>query len=780
METVMTQFGLAQPVRRVEDPRLLKGGGRYTDDIAPAGALHGVVLRSPHAAAAITSIDIAAAKAMPGVRAIYTSADLDADGIGGLPCAVALKNRDGSDMAAPPHPVLAAGMVRHVGDPVAFIVAETPQAARDAAEAITVDYDILPSATDLATALDDGQPLVWPEVPNNRVFDWSIGDKEKTDALFARAAKVVGLTVVNNRIVVNSMEPRACIGAFDEGTGRWTLHANTQGGWLVKGLLANAVFKVEPERFRVITPDVGGGFGMKLFLYAEHALVCYAARRIGAPVKWISERSEAFLSDTQGRDNITLGEIALDADNRFLALRTRNVANMGAYLSNFGPFIPTMAGTGVLASVYGFQQVYANVIGVFTNTVPVDAYRGAGRPESNYLVERLIDAAAAEIGMDRVELRRMNMVLPSAMPHKTPMGKTYDSGDFQLVLDAALKNMDWAGFPARRAEAAKRGKRRGIGMAYYLEATGGAPTERAEIRFADDGYVDVYVGTQSTGQGHETAYVQLTVDRLGVDGDKVRILQGDTDTIPVGGGTGGARSLYSEGQAILATAATVIEKGRKAASEVLEAATADIVFEAGKFSIVGTDRAIDIVTLAATQREKAKAGGDVTTLDAAEVAEIKSHTFPNGCHIAEVEVDPETGVVAVVRYSVTDDVGKAVNPMIVRGQVHGGVAQGLGQALFERTSYDASSGQLLSGSFMDYAVPRADDLPDIEVELIEVPCGTNPLGVKGAGEAGAVGSPPAAMNALVDALRGDGITKLDMPATPEVIWKALANAKKAA
>jgi carbon-monoxide dehydrogenase large subunit len=776
----MTQFGLAQPVRRVEDPRLLKGNGRYTDDIATEGVLHGVVLRSPHASAMITGLDTTAAKALPGVRAVYTSEDLNADGIGGLPCAVALKNRDGSDMPLPPHPVLADGIVRHVGDPVAFIVAETPQIARDAAEAILVDYDIMPSATDLATALDAGQPLVWPEVPNNQVFDWSIGDKEKTDALFASAAKTVSLTVVNNRIVVNSMEPRAAIGAFDEDTGRWTLHANTQGGWLVKDLLAKSVFNTDPANFRVITPDVGGGFGMKLFLYAEHALVCYAARSIGTPVKWTSERGEAFLSDTQGRDNITLGEIALDADNKFLALRTRNVANMGAYLSNFGPFIPTFAGTGVLASVYGFQQVYANVIGVFTNTVPVDAYRGAGRPESNYLVERVIDAAAAEIGMDRVALRRLNMVPPSAMPHKTPVGKTYDSGDFQLVLDAALKNMDWAGFPARRAEAARRGKRRGIGMAYYLEATGGAPTERAEIRFADDGFVDVYVGTQSTGQGHETAYVQLTVDRLGVDGEKVRILQGDTDTIPTGGGTGGARSLYSEGQAILLTAATVIEKGRRAASEALEAAMADIVFEAGRFSIVGTDRGMDIITLATTQRAKAKAGEDVTTLDAAEVAEIKSHTFPNGCHIAEVEVDPETGVVSVVRYSVTDDVGRAVNPMIVRGQVHGGVAQGLGQALMERTSYDASSGQLLSGSFMDYAVPRADDLPNIEVELIEVPCGTNPLGVKGAGEAGAVGSPPAAMNALVDALRGDGITKLDMPATPEVIWKALATAKKAA
>jgi len=469
----------------------------------------------------------------------------------------------------------------------------------------------------------------------------------------------------------------------------------------------------------------------------------------------------------------------MDKDGRFLALRTRNVANMGAYLSTFAPYIPTGAGTGVLASVYGFQAIYANVIGVFTNTVPVDAYRGAGRPESNYLVERLIDAAAREIGVDRVELRRRNMVKPDAMPHKTPVGKLYDSGDFSIVLDAALAKVDWAGFESRRAEAASRGKRRGIGLAYYLEATGGAPTERAEIRFAEDGYVDVYVGTQSTGQGHETAYVQLTVNQLGVDGDRVRIHQGDTDTIPTGGGTGGARSLYSEGQAILATAATVIEKGREAASDVLEAARADIVFEDGKFSIVGTDRGIDIVALAVGQRARAAKGEDVVTLDAAEIAEIKSHTFPNGCHIAEVEVDPDTGEIAVKRYVVMDDVGKAVNPMIVRGQVHGGVAQGLGQALLERTHYDAESGQLLAGSFMDYALPRADDFPDIEVDFVEVPCLSNPLGVKGAGEAGAVGSPPALINAVVDALAPMGVTHVDMPATSESVWQALARAKAA-
>ena len=770
----MSKFGLAQPVRRVEDPRLLKGNGAYTDDLNLQGQLVGIMLRSPHAAAKIVSIDTEAARAMPGVHAVYTSADLSADGIADIPCLAPVKNRDGTDCINPGHPALARGFVRHSGDPVAFIVADTAALARDAAEAVLVDYEQLPSSTDLGAALGASAALVWPDFGTNQVFDWEIGQKDKTAELIEGAAHVTRLTVVNNRIVVASMEARAALAQFEDG--RFTLRTNTQGGWLLKGILGGQVFKTGPESFRIITPDVGGGFGMKLFVYAEHVLTCYAARKLGRPVKWASERSEAFLCDTHGRDNITLGELAIDKDGKFLALRTRNVANMGAYLSTFAPYIPTAAGTGVLASVYGFQAIYANVIGVFTNTVPVDAYRGAGRPESNYLVERLIDAAARELKIDRIELRRRNMVLPSAMPHRTPTGKLYDSGDFRIVLDAALDRVDWKGFEARRAEAAARGKRRGIGLAYYLEATGGAPTERAEIRFADDGYVDVYVGTQSTGQGHETAYVQLTVDQLGVDGDRVRIHQGDTDTIPEGGGTGGARSLYSEGQAILATAATVIEKGREAASDVLEAAKADIVFEGGRFSIAGTDRGIDIVTLATGQRARAAKGEDVVTLDAAEIAEIKSHTFPNGCHIAEVEVDPETGEIACKRYVVMDDVGKAVNPMIVRGQVHGGVAQGLGQALLERTHYDGESGQLLAGSFMDYALPRADDFPDIEVDFVEVPCLSNPLGVKGAGEAGAVGSPPALINAVVDALTPLGVTHVDMPATAESVWKALAKA----
>jgi len=763
----MTKFGIAQNVRRVEDPRLLIGGGRYTDDIQLPGEAIATVLRSPHAAARILTMDADAARAMPGVLAVYTGADLQDDKIGGIPCGVSIKNRDGSSRADVPHHALASGTVRHVGDPVAFIVAETHQAARDAAEAVFIEYEILPSVTDLGATLDAGSPAVWDSVPGNMAFDWEVGDRARVDGLFDSAAHVTRLTVVNNRIVVASLEARAATAQFEDG--RFTLYTNTQGGWSIRGMLAKAVFNLPEDNFRVVTPDVGGGFGMKLFLYPEQILVCYAARKLGRPVKWTSERSEAFLSDSHGRDNITRGELALDAEGNFLAMRTRNVANMGAYYSNYGPFIPTAAGTKVLASVYKFQAIYANVVGAFTNTVPVDAYRGAGRPESNYLVERLIDAAAHETGIDRIELRRRNMVPPSAMPYLTAMNQTYDSGDFQRVLDAALEKMDWAGFEGRRAAAAARGKKRGIGMAYYLEATGGAPTERAEIRFAEDGYVDVYVGTQSTGQGHETAYVQLTADQLGIDGDLIRIRQGDTDTIPVGGGTGGARSLYSEGQAILVTSATVISKGKQAASEMLEAAAEDIEFASGRFTVAGTDRGVDILTLAATQRDRPGA----TQLDAAEVAKIENHTFPNGCHVAEVEVDPDTGTIAVVRYLVCDDVGRAVNPMIVRGQVHGGVAQGVGQALMERTSYDAESGQLLSGSFMDYALPRASDLPDVEVDLIEVPCLTNPLGVKGAGEAGAVGSPPAVMNALVDALRDMGVDAIDMPATPEKVWRAI-------
>lgn len=768
----MAKFGLSQSIRRVEDPRLLKGGGRYTDDVAVPGQTQGYVLRSPHAHARIVSIDTAAAKAMPGVLGIWTGADLAAAGIGHLPCLAPVKSIDGSRTSETPRRALAEGFVRHVGDPVAFIVAETIKQARDAAEAVEIDYDTLPAATDLATATDPGQPQIWASAPNNTCFDWHVGDAAKVDALIKGAAHVARLRVVNNRVVVASMEARASLAEYDAARNHWTITTNTQGSWLVRNVMAKNIFNVASDNFRVVTPDVGGGFGMKIFIYPEHVLTAFAARELKRAVKWTSERTEAFQSDTHGRDNITIGELALDKDGRFLALRTRNWAGMGAYLNTFAPFIPTGAGTKVLASVYGFQAIHAQVIGVMTNTVPVDAYRGAGRPESNYLVERLIDTAARDVGIDRVELRRRNMVPSSAMPYTSAMGQRYDSGEFAQLMSTALAKIDWAGFPARKAEAAKRGRKRGIGLAYYLEATGGDPTENAAVKFAEDGFVDVYVGTQSTGQGHETAYAMMTSFELGIPIEKIRVRQGDSDTLPSGGGTGGARSLYSEGQAILVTTASVVEKGKIAASEHLEASVADIEFTPrdGGFTVVGTDRSIGILDLAAVQRKKAAAGIEATILDAEETAEIKSHTFPNGCHVAEVEVDPETGIVAVRRYIVVDDVGHALNPLIVRGQVHGGVTQGIGQALLERTAYDGDSGQLVSASFMDYALPRADDLPDIDVELIEVPCETNPLGVKGAGEAGAVGSPPAVINALVDAL---GVA-IDMPATPETVWKALA------
>ena len=775
----MMKFGSAQPVRRVEDTRLLRGGGRYTDDITRPGELYGAVVRSPHASARIMSVDAAAARTLPGVAAIYTGADMAEDGIGPIPCAVPLPNRDGTIRRDTPRPALAVELVRYAGDPVAFVVAETPDAARDAAEAVLVDYDVLPSITDLRTATDSDAARVWPDMPGNVSFDWETGDKAGTDALFEQAAHVTRLEVVNNRIVVSSMEARVSLAEYDAADDRWTLHTNTQGVWMLKAQLAGAIFKVDPERFRVVTNDVGGGFGMKIFLYPEHVLTCYAARKLGRPVKWTSDRSEAFLSDTHGRDNLTVGEIAVDADGRVLALRSRNIANMGAYLSTFAPAIPTVAGSKVLASVYDFKSIYLNVLGVFTHTTPVDAYRGAGRPESNYLVERLMDAAARELGQDPIAFRKLNMVPPSAMPYRSAMGEVYDSGEFGMVLDAGLKRIDYDGFGARRADAARHGLMRGIGIAYYLEATMGAPTERAEIRFAEDGCVDVLVGTQSTGQGHETAYIQLTAAQLGILQDRIRVVQGDSDRIPTGGGTGGARSLYSEGQAILATVDSVIERGKRAASDALEAAVGDIVFEDGAFGIVGTDRRIEIMALAARQLAKAAAGEATELLDAAEIANVETHTFPNGCHVAEVELDPETGVVEVVRYVVCDDMGRTINPMIVRGQVQGGVAQGIGQALYENTVYDKASGQLLSGSFMDYALPRASDLPDIDVELIEVPCLSNPMGVKGAGEAGAVGSPPAVMNALLNAMAERGVTDLDMPATPETIWRALADARAA-
>ncbi len=771
----MTKFGQSQPVRRVEDQRFITGKGRYTDDISLPGQAYGVMLRSPHAHAKILKLDTTAAQDAPGVLAVYTIADLKAANIGDLPCTIPLKNRDGSLRADPPRPALADGMVRHVGDPVAFVVAETAAQARDAAELVEVDYDAVPAAADFATATNPGQPQIWPQAPNNRVFDWETGDKAKTDALFAAAAKTVKLTLENNRVIVASMEARVSLASFDVDSSRFTLYVPTQGVWVQKKLLAK-IFSLPEDKFLVRTEDVGGGFGMKIFIYPEQVMTLFAARALGRPVKWTSERSEAFLTDTHGRANLTHAELALDKDNNFLALRTHNIADMGAYLSTYAPMIPTMAGTKVLSSVYRFQAVHARVEGVFTNTVPVDAYRGAGRPESNYVMERLIDTAARQLKVDPAELRRKNYIPPTAFPWTSAMGLTYDSGEFENTSNTALQAIDWAGFAARRAEARKRGKRRGIGMAYYLEATGGAPTERAEIRFAEDGFVDVYVGTQSTGQGHETAYSQIIAEQLGVDFDRIRIRQGDSDAIPTGGGTGGARSLYSEGGAILKAKDAVIEKGKAVAAEMLETAQGDIEFAAGRFVVAGTDRGAGIMEVAEEARRRSGAQpGEAGGLDTAADWQVQAITFPNGCHVCEIEVDEATGVAEVVRYVVADDMGRVINPTIVKGQIHGGVVQGVGQALYERVVYD-EDGQLLSGSFTDYCMPRADHFPEIEVILCEVPCKTNPLGVKGAGEAGAVGSAPATINALVDALADLGVTHIDMPATPQKIWQILQGA----
>ena len=762
----MSGFGVAQPVRRVEDQRFIRGAGRYTDDIILPRQAYAYVLRSPHAHARIKGIDVAAARALPGVLGVHLLDDVEAAGLKRIRCDVPMENRDGTRRTNPTRTLLAGDTVRHVGDPVALIVAESLTIARAAAEAVHIDYAPLPAVSSMEAAAREGAALVWPDAPANRCFDWEIGDKAKSDALFAKAARIIALEVDNNRVVVASMEGRACNAEFVKG--RFRIHAGTQGAHWLRNALA-PVIGVKNEDVQVLTPDVGGGFGMKIFVYAEYALCAFAARLHGRPVKWTAERGEAFLSDTGGRSQIMRARLAVDEAGHFLALDVHNTAEMGAYLSPFSVFIPTMAGTKVLPSVYRFQSVYARVEGLFTHTPAIDAYRGAGRPESNYLVERLVDRAADELGIDRVVLRKRNMVKSTQMPWTAALGSVYDSGDFAGTMQIALDAIDWKGAAGRKRLARQRGLRRGIGIGYYLEATGGDPSERAEIRFAADGHVNVLVGTQSTGQGHETAYTQLIADRLGIDPALVRVVQGDSDRMASGGGTGGARSLYSEGSAIHAAARIVVDKGRSAAAEILEAAPGDVEFRNGSYTIIGTDRRIGLVALAQELRQRGQ--DPAARLDGAVDAPIAAHTFPNGCHAAEIELDPATGVVRVVSYVVADDMGTIINPMIVAGQIHGGVAQGIGQALMEHTVFD-DSGQMLSASFMDYALPRAGDLPAIDVKLHEVACTTNPLGVKGAGEAGAVGSCPAVMNALQDALNEWGVS-VDMPATPERVWRAI-------
>jgi carbon-monoxide dehydrogenase large subunit len=776
----MRQFGIGQPVRRVEDRRFLTGGGRYLDDIVRPFQAHAAVLRSPHAHARIGAIDIAAALAAPGVVAVFTGADLARDNLGTIPCVSALTNRDGSPMALPPRPALVRDRVRHVGDAVALVVAETAAQARDAADRIAVEYETLPAVVETAAALAPGQPSVWDDLPGNLCFDWEIGDGATVARGMRAARHRVSLTLVNNRVIVNSLEPRGAIGEYDAGEDAYTLWSSTQGSHFLRNLLAEHVFRIPENRIRVITPDVGGGFGMKLFLYPEQALVLWAAKKLGRPVKWVADRSEAFVTDTQGRDNVARLDLALDEQFRFLALSVELTANMGAYLSNFAPEIPTASGAVMYSGVYAFPAIHVAVKGVYTNTVPVDAYRGAGRPEAAYAVERLIDYAARRLGIAAHELRRRNFIRPDAMPHTTPLGLTYDSGDFARNLDDALAAADAADFPSRRAEARSRGRLRGLGHAVYIEQSGFPPDEFAEARFDPSGTLTLLMGTQSSGQGHQTAYAQLASEKLGLPLEKIRVLQGDTEAIGFGRGTGGSRSIPVGGAALMHAADKLIDKGRKIAAHMLEAAEADIAFADGVFSIAGTDRSVtlDAVARAAFNPSQLPSGLEPGFAESGHFTP-PSPTFPNGCHVCEVEIDPETGLIEIVRYLVVDDFGTVINPLLLAGQVHGGVAQGVGQAMLERTVYDPESGQLLTGNLTDYAVPHADTLPRLEFSYNIVPCRTNPLGVKGAGEAGAIGAPPALVNAVIDAVAGLGIDHLDMPLTPHRLWQALRTAAPA-
>jgi aerobic carbon-monoxide dehydrogenase large subunit len=774
----MNQYGIGQGVRRVEDRRFLTGHGSYVDDLSLPRQAHAFMLRSPHAHAEIRRIDTAAAAKAPGVLAVLTGEDLAQDGLGAIPCLSALQNRDGTAAALPPRPAVVGDRARHAGDTVAVVVAETAAAARDAAELIAVDYRPLPAAVETAHALDPGQPLVWDTAPHNVAFDWELGDGAAVARAMSTAAHRIALQLVNNRVVVNSMEPRGAIGAYDAGEDAYTLWSSTQGSHFLRNLLAESVLKVPENRIRVVTRDVGGGFGMKLFLYPEHILVLWAARKLGRPVKWTPERADAFLTDTQGRDNLTRLELGLDRELRFLALSVETVANMGAYLSNFAPEIPTASGGPMFSGVYRIPAIHVAVKGVFTHTVPVDAYRGAGRPEAAYALERLIDVAARRLGVPADELRRRNFVAPEAMPYATPLGVTYDSGAFGRNMADALAAADLAGFAARRAEALARGRRRGLGYAVYIEQSGFPPDEFAELRFDPSGSLTILMGTQSSGQGHQTAYAQLAAERLGLDLGKIRVLQGDTDAIGFGRGTGGSRSLPVGGAALAHAADKLVAKGKRIAAHLFEVAEADVEFADGVFQVAGTDRrlGIEAVARAAFNPMQQPPGVEPGFAESGHFTP-PAPTFPNGCHVCEVEIEPETGLAHIERYLVVDDFGTVINPLLLAGQVKGGIGQGVGQAMLERCVYDAATGQLVTGSFTDYCLPRADDLPAIGFAYNVVPCRSNPLGIKGAGEAGAIGAPPALVNAVVDALSPLGIEHLDMPLTPERVWSAIRTAK---
>ncbi len=774
--------GIGASVRRKEDFRFITGNGHYTDDINRPGQAYAYFVRSPHAHATVDDIDFADALAAPGVLSVLTGKDVAADGLGGLICGWMVHSKDGSPMKTGAHPVLALTHVRYVGDHVAVVIAETAAQAKDAAELVNVSYGELPSVTAVADAQAPGAAQVHPEAPRNTCFEWELGDRAATEAAFKNAAKVISLDIANNRLIPNAMEPRAAVGEYDKGTGIYTLYTTSQNPHVAR-LVLSAFVGVAPEnKLRVIAPDVGGGFGSKIFIYSEETVCTWASKKAGRPVKWVAERSESFVSDAHGRDHRTHAELALDAHGKMLGLRVKTIANLGAYLQLFSASVPTYLYATLLSGQYDLPAIYCEVDGVLTHTAPVDAYRGAGRPEATYVIERLVETAAREMGIDPAEFRRKNFI--RKFPHQTPVIMAYDIGDYEASLNEACRLIDYENFPARKREAEGRGMRRGIGFSAYIEACGIAPSaavgslgagvglwESAEVRVNPTGSVEVLTGAHSHGQGHETTFAQLVSDRLGIPIENVEIVHGDTDKVQFGMGTYGSRSGAVGMSAIQVALDKVITKARKIAAHVLEAGEGDIVFEDGRFTVAGTDRGMAFAELAlqAYTGHKFPTSEIEPGLKESSFYDPTNFTFPAGCHIAEVEVDPATGVVRVIKFVAVDDFGNIINPMIVDGQVHGGVAQGIGQALLESAVYDPDTGQLLSGSFMDYCMPRADDLPSFDVGITVTPAPSNPLGLKGCGEAGAIGSPPAIINAITDAL---GIRDIAMPVTPERAWRA--------
>jgi aerobic carbon-monoxide dehydrogenase large subunit len=771
----LTKFGIGQPVRRTEDPRLVRGEGSYTDDLARPGEAYAVMVRSREPHGVIRAIDTGAPKGMPGVLAVYTAADLSA--YGPLKCNLPLKSRDGSPIRYTPRPALAADKVRFVGDPIACVVAETLAQAKDAAEAISIDIEPLKPVLNPADAVKPGAPLVFDEVPNNTALDYHYGDSAKVAEAFARAKHVTRLETSNQRMVVNAMEPRAAIGEYDAAAGKWTLYSCSQGVHGMKTSLMD-ILGAPADKVRVVTGQVGGSFGMKASVYPEYVCILHAARALGRPVKWTDERSGSFVSDHHGRAQDMVIEIAFDENAHILALRLTGYGDMGGYLAQFGPLLPTGNQAKNIASIYRTPLIEVATKCVFTNTNFVSAYRGAGRPEGNYYVERALDLAASELGIDRLDLRKRNIIRKSDLPFKAASDMTYDCGDFLGVLKQALDAADYSGFGKRRRESKKRGLLRGLGIGCYLEVTAAPGKELGAIHFEVDGTVTIVTGTLDFGMGHTTTYAQILTDLLGIPFDRIRLVEGDSDLMAFGGGSGGSRSVMFAGTALSESAAIVIERGKQIASHVLEASVNDIEFENGRFVIAGTDRSIGLIELAARLRAGLKLpDGAPTSLDVDHVVKDPvPSAFPNGCHIAEVEIDPQTGNARVVRYTAVNDLGTVVNPLLVEGQVQGGVVQGLGQVLMEKAIYDAD-GQLVTGSFMDYAMPRAHDAPMINVLNHPVPTRSNPLGAKGCGEAGTSGGLPSVANAVIDALSEYGIRHLEMPMTPARIWQAIEEAK---